>query len=78
MKSPNSMTSHVNVRILEIALVLKFLGERTYHSENEHIYHPNFVWFVERSSSAGINPKSYHLAASELMNRLLYINFPSL
>ena len=78
MKLPNSMTSHVNVRIHEIALVLKFLGERTYHSENEQIYHPNFVWFVERSSSADINPKSYHLVAFELMNRLLYINFPSL
>ena len=31
------------------------------HSENEQIYHPNFVWYVERSSSGDINPMSYHL-----------------
>ena len=58
--------------------VFKFLGERTNHSENEQIYHPNFVWYVERSSSGDINPASCHLSAFELMNQLLYINFPSL
>ena len=58
--------------------VFKFLGERTNHSENEWIYHPNFVWYVERSSSRDINPTSYHLTAFELINQLLYINFPSL
>ena len=55
--------------------VFKFLGERTYHSENEEIYHPNFAWYAERSSSVDINPKSYHLIAFELVNQLPYINF---
>ena len=32
---------------------------------------------AERSSLAGINPKSYHLIAFELVNPLLYIYFPS-
>ena len=31
--------------------VFKFLGGRTYHSENEEIYDPNFAWHMERSSS---------------------------
>ena len=42
------------------------------------IYHPNFVWYVETSSSRDINPMSYHLTAFELTNQLLYMNFPSL
>ena len=58
--------------------VFKFSGERTNHSENEQIYHPNFVWYAETSSSGDINPMSYHLIAFELINQLLYINFPSL
>ena len=48
-----------------------------YHSENEKIYHSNFAWYVERCSSVDINPESYHLTASELINQLLYINFLS-
>ena len=47
------------------------------HSENEQIYHPNFVWYVETSSSGDINPMSYHLTAFEPTQQL-YINFPSL
>ena len=85
MKLPNSMPSQVNVRIVEIEWTLhlklrvfKLLGERTNHTENEQIYHPNFVWFVETSSSGDINLMSYHLTAFELTNQLLYINFPSL
>ena len=54
------------------------LGERTNHSEDEQIYHPNFVWYVETSSSGDINPMSCHLTAFELTNQLLYMNFPSL
>ena len=50
--------------------VFKFLGERTYHSENEEIYHPNFAWHIEKSSSVDINPKSYHLTAFKLINQL--------
>ena len=53
-------------------------GERTNHSENEQIYHPNFVWYVERSSSRDINLMSYHLTSFELINQLLYINFRNL
>ena len=49
--------------------VVKFLGERTNHSENEQIYHPNFVWYVETSSSVDVNPMSYHLT---------FHDFPSL
>ena len=37
----------------------------------------NFVWYVERSSWAAINPKSYQLTAFALITRLLYMNFPS-
>ena len=37
--------------------VFKFLGERTYHSENEEIYYPNFAWYVERSSLVDISPR---------------------
>ena len=48
------------------------------HSENEQIYHPDFVWYVETSSSGDINPMSYHLTAFELTDKLLYMNFPSL
>ena len=58
--------------------IFKFLGERTNHSENEQIYHPNFVWYEETTSSGDINPMSYHLLAFELTNQLLYMNFPSL
>ena len=47
-------------------------------SENEQIYHPNFMWYVETSSSEDINLMSYHLTAFELTNQLLYMNFPSL
>ena len=57
--------------------VLKFLGERANHYENEQLYHPNFVWYVERSSLVDISPKSCHLTSFELINQLLYINFPS-
>ena len=80
------MPSQVNVRIrlklnrlynLKLA-VFKFLGERMNHSENEQIYHPNFVQHVEISSSGDINPTIYHLTAFELVNQLLYMNFPSL
>ena len=48
------------------------------HSENEQVYHPNFVRYVETSSSLDINPMSYHLTAFELTNELFYMNFPSL
>ena len=48
------------------------------HSENEQIYHPNFVWYIETSSSGDINPMSYHLTVFKLTNQLLYVNFPSL
>ena len=48
------------------------------HSENKQIYHPNFVWYVEMSSSEDINPMSCHLTAFELTNQLLCMNFPSL
>ena len=44
---------------------------------HKEIYHPSFAWYVERSSSVDINPKSYHLTAFELINQLPYINFPS-
>ena len=37
------------------------LGEGTNHSENEQIYHPNFVGYVETSSPGDINLMSYHL-----------------
>ena len=48
------------------------------HSENENIYHPNFVRYVEASSSEDINLMSCHLTAFELINQLLFMNFPSL
>ena len=48
-----------------------------YHSENDEIYHPNFAWYVERSSSVEINPKSYHFTVFELINKIPHINFPS-
>ena len=48
------------------------------HSENEQIYHPNIVWYVETRSSGDISPMSYHVTAFELTNQLLYLNFPSL
>ena len=54
------------------------LGERTNHSENERIYHPNFVWYVETSSAGDINLMSDHLIAFELTNQLLCMDFPSL
>ena len=54
-----------------------FLGERTDHSENEQIYYPNFVWYVETSSSGDINSMSY-LTAFELTDQLHYMKFPSL
>ena len=82
MKLPNSMPSQVNVRIVELynlkLSVFKLLGERTNHSKNEWIDHPNIVWCVERSSSRDINPKSYHLTAFDLISQLFYINFSSL
>ena len=46
-----------------------------YHSENEKIYHSNFPWYIEKSSSVDINPKSYHPAAFELINQLIVTNF---
>ena len=58
--------------------VFKFLGERTNHSEKEQIYHPNFVWYVERRSSGDINPTSYPLIAFELVSSLLHTYFPAL
>ena len=58
--------------------VFKFLGELTNHPENKQIYNPNFVWYVEMSSSGDINRMPYHLTGFELTNQLLYINFPSL
>ena len=85
MKLPNPMPFQVNVSIVKLnrlynlkVPVFKFSGERTNHSENEQIYHPNFVWYVETSASGDINPMSYHLTAFELTNQLLYMNFPSL
>ena len=42
------------------------------HSENEQIYHPNFVWYIETSSSGDISLMSYHLTAFELTNQLLF------
>ena len=58
--------------------VFKLLGQRTIHFENEYIYHPNFVWYVETSSSGDINQTSYHFKAFQLINQLLCINFQSL
>ena len=55
--------------------VYRLLGEQTNHSENEWIYYPKIVWHVERNSSGDIDPMSYHLAAFELINQSLYINF---
>ena len=84
MKLPNSMPSQVNAtfalnRLYNLKLpVFKLLGERTNHSENESISHPNVAWYVERNSSRDINPMSYHLLAFELINQPLHINFPSL
>ena len=43
----------------------------------QHIYHPTSALYAEKSSLADINPQSYHVTAFELMNPLLYINFPS-
>ena len=34
------------------------LGERTNHSENEKIYHPNFALYTETSLLGDINPMS--------------------
>ena len=45
------------------------------HSENEQIYHPNYV---DTSSSRDINPISYHLTTFDLINQLLYNNFQNL
>ena len=39
------------------------LEERTNHPENEQIYHPNFVWYIETSSLGDINLMLYHLTA---------------
>ena len=44
----------------------KSKGERTYDSDKENIYNHKFSLYVERSSSADINLKSYHLIAFEL------------
>ena len=57
--------------------VFELSGERTKHSENEWIYHLNFVWYVERSS-VDINPMSHHIAAFEQINQSRYVNFPCL
>ena len=46
--------------------------------KTNRIYHPNFVWYVEKSTSGDINPTSYHLTAFELINQPLYMNFLSL
>ena len=75
MKLPNSMPSQC-LRIIEIEWTLQLeiscfqvlLGERTNHYEYEQIYHPYFVWYVERSLSGDINPMSYHLTAFEVIN----------
>ena len=58
MRLSNSMPSQVDASI----------EPRTNHSENEQIYHPKFVWYVETSSSGDISPVSYHLTAFELTN----------
>ena len=85
MKLLNSMTSQVNVRIVEFEQTLELeitcfqdlrrtnerLMTRTYLSSN-------FVWYADTSSSGDINPMSYHLTAFELINQLLYLNFSSL
>ena len=85
MKLPNSMPSKSTFaslklnRLYNLKLpVFKLSGERTNHSENEQIYHPNFVCYAERSSSVDINAASYHLTAFQLINQLLYITFPRL
>ena len=78
------MTAQPPNRFVFCVVVVEFavngnqaLGERTYNSDNKNIYHPKFVWYLERSSLADINSKSYHLIAFELINPLLYIYFPS-
>ena len=86
MKLLNRVPSQVNFALLKLNRlynlklpVFKFLGQRTNHSENKQIHdHPNFVWYVEMSSSGDMNQMPYHLTAFELTNQLLYINFPSL
>ena len=57
--------------------VFESSGERTFSSDKENIYHPKFAWYAERSSLAGINPRSYHLIGFELVNPSLYNYFPS-
>ena len=85
MKLPNTMLSQVNIRIVEIEWTLQLeitcfqvLRRTNYHFGNEQIYHPNFVWYVETSSSGDISPMSCYLTAFELTNQLLYMNFPGL
>ena len=51
---------------------------RLKEKERTTLNHPNFVLSAERSSPGDINPTSYCLAAFELINQLLYVNFPSL
>ena len=78
----SSQRSHPSLklnRLYNLKLpVFKFLGEQTNHSENEQIYHSNFIWYAETSSSGDINLLSYHLTAFELTYQLLYMNFLSL
>ena len=44
--------------------------------DSQNIYYLKFAQCAERSSSADINPKSYHLIASELIDPPFYIYFP--
>ena len=85
MKLPNSIPSESTFASLKLNRpynlklpVFKFSGERTNYTENEQIYHPNFVLYVKTSLSGDINPLSYNLTAFELINQLLYINFQNL
>ena len=65
------------IAFLWLGPLIQGIRERTHHSENEDVYHSDFAWYVERSPSVDINPKSYHLAPFELINQLPCINFPS-
>ena len=74
MELLHSLPSQYNVHIVATEYhnglnlhVFKSLGERTYNFENEQIHHPKFADYAGRSSSVKINPKSYHLAAFEVI-----------
>ena len=67
---PKSMFTPLKLnRLYSLKLfVFKFIGERTNHFGNEQIYHPNFLWSVETSSSGDISPMSCYLRAFEQTN----------